>query len=221
MKALYVIGSLAFLAACSTPTNKSVNIPVETLTLDYVVKERNPDPAPDWIKDFSKWRKDNDGKGQSYFLGESGDVNDRISGCELAALTAKKKIVQQQAELITNKIAANKQGRLAIDPSDSNDPGLKRAFEDQIAGKSIAFLSGVKEHGTFWELRDYSKSNGNKRVFNCSTVVTISDKDLQQVIQRSSQKAVDVVEDADAKAGVKEALKDIEKDFAAYKPKSN
>ena len=152
---------------------------------------------------------------------ESGDVNDRISGCDIAALQAKKKIAQQIAELISNKIAADKQGRLAIDPNESNDPGLKRAYEEQLAGKSIAFLSGVREHGTYWEHRDYSKSNGNKRVFTCATVVAVSDKDYQAALLRSSQKAQDIVEDADAKAAVKSALQDVDKDFAAYQPKSN
>jgi hypothetical protein len=150
---IYLLGFIAILAGCATTTNKSVNVPVDSTPLDYVLKERNPDPAPDWIRDFSKFKRENDGHGNSYFLGESGDVNDRISGCDMAALTAKKKIAQQIAELITNKIAADKQGRLAIDPNDSNDPGLKRGFEETVAGKSIAFLSGVREYGTFWELR--------------------------------------------------------------------
>jgi hypothetical protein len=193
---LQIISVIALiLSACASVTNKSVEVPVSKTESDYIVKERNPDPAPDWIKDFARWRDQNNGKGKSYFLGESGEVNDRLAGCDVAALTAKKKIAQQIAELISNKIAADKQGRLAIDPSDSNDPGLKRAFEDQIAGKSIAFLSGVKEHGTFWEHRDYSKSNGHKRVFNCATVVAISDQDMQVAIKRGSQKAQDVVEE--------------------------
>jgi hypothetical protein len=58
-------------------------------------------------------------------------------------------------------------------------------------------------------------------VFNCSTVVAISNRDYQAAVLRSSQKAQDVVEDADAKAAVKEALKDVAKDFSAYQPKSN
>jgi len=156
MRGLLVLGFCILFAGCSSaPTNKSVEVAVQKDDKDYVVKERNPDPAPDWISDFSKFKRENEGKGNSYFLGESGDVNDRIAGCDVAALEAKKKIAQQIAELISNKIAANKQGKLAIDPSDSNDPGMKRAFEDQLAGKSIAFLSGVREYGTFWELRDY------------------------------------------------------------------
>ena len=221
MKRIYLNALALLLAGCATTANKSVDVPTQSTGPDYVVKERSPDPAPDWMRDFGKWRRENDGKGQTYFLGESGDVNDRISGCDMAALTAKKKIAQQIAELITSKIASDKQGRLAIDPNDSNDPGIKRAFEEQVAGKSIAFLSGAREYGNYWEHRDYSKSNGNKRVFACATVVSISDKDYQAALLRSSQKAQDVVEDADAKAAVKEALKDIDKEFSSYQPKSN
>ena len=233
MKRIVLVGVLVILSACST-VNKSADVQVESLPPapvvkesapdsgpDYIVKERKPDPAPLWTEDFSKWKRESDGKGQTYFLGESGDVNDRISGCDMAALTAKKKIAQQLAELISNKIAANKQGRLAIDPSESNDPGLQRAFEEQVAGKSIAFLSGVKEYSTSWELRDYSKSGGHKRVYNCATVVVISDKDMQVALKRASQKTADIVEDPDAKSAVKDALKDIDRDFASYQPKSN
>ncbi len=218
---IYLLGFIVMLAGCATTTNKFVDVPVTKLEPDYIVKERVPDPAPDWIRNFSMWKHENDGKGNTYFLGESGDVNDRISGCDIASLQAKKKIAQQIAELITTKIAADKQGRLVIDPNDSNDPGLKRAYEEQLAGKSIAFLSGVREHGTYWEQRDYSKSNGHKRVFTCATVVTLSDKDYQTALLRSSKKASEIVEDADAKAAVKEALKDVDKDFATYQPKSN
>ena len=218
MKNLTTVIAMAVLAGCATTTNKSVEVPVANgpVERDYIVRERNPDPAPDWTANFAKWKQTNSGHGTSYFLGDSGDVNDRISGCDMAALTAKKKIAQQVAELITNKIASDKQGRLAIDPSDSQDPGLKRAFEEQIAGKSVAFLSGVKEHGSFWEQRDYSKSGGHKRVFNCSVVVGISDKDFEAALLKSSQKTPDIIEDADAKAAVKDALKDVDSEFKKY-----
>lgn len=220
-KILFPITFCLVLSACSSTPNRSVEVPVAKEERDYIVKERNPDPAPDWVRDFSKWKREREGKQYQYFLGESGDVNDRIAGCDIATLAAKRRIAQQVAEFITNKIAANKQGQLAIDPNESQDPGMRRAFEDQIAGKSMAFLSGTKEYGTFWELRDYSKVNGHKRVFNCSVLVMISDRDLQQALQRSSTRAPEVVEDTEAKAAVKEALKNIDQDFKAYSSRTN
>ena len=132
----------------------------------------------------------------------------------MAALNAKAKIARQIAELITGKMAFSKSGMLFIDPTNSQDPGVRRAFETNLATKTLGFLSGVREYSTFWELRDYSKSNGHKRVFNCSVVVSIADKDFQ----KSTQKAVDeAIEDPEAKASVKESLKDLDKNFSNYK----
>jgi hypothetical protein len=206
MKSIYLLSVLAVLSSCSTNQFQ-----------DFIVKERNPDPAPEWSKDFTKWKNDNEGKGKEYFLGESGDVNDRISGCEVAALNAKAKIARQIAEFITGKLAFSKSGMLFIDPTNSQDPGVRRAYENNLATKALSFLSGVKEYSTFWELRDYSKSNGHKRVFNCSVVVSIADKDFQ----KSTRKAADeMIEDPEAKASVKESLKELDKDFSNYKSRN-
>ena len=221
MKYLRIAFALLALSGCATTGNKSVEKPIQNEESDYVVRERVPDPAPAWIQNFPTWKKDNERNGVFYFLGESGDVSDRIAGCDIAALQAKKKISEQIAQLITNKIAADQQGRLAIDPTDSTDSLLKGAFESQLAGKSIAFLSGAREHSTYWERRDYSQSNGRKRAFNCAVVVSISGTDYQAAVSRSRRKAVDMVDETDAKAAVKESLKDLDKDFANYQPKSN
>ena len=206
------------LAGCST--TRTAYMPTVNQA-GYVVRERNPDPEPSWARDFGKFKRDHDGKGTTYFMGESGPVDDRIAGCDIADLAAKKDIAQEIAELISDKIATDKQGRLAIDPTNSNDPGMKRAFEERLAGKSIAFLSGVRNYDTYWERRDYSKSGGNKRVYECSVVVTISNKDMEEAIRRSSRHAESVIEDPDAKAAVTAALKDVDQEFSSYEPKEN
>lgn len=221
LRLISLVGTCFVMSACSSTSNRSVEVPALAEPIDYVVRERNPDPTPDWARDFSAFKKSSEGKGDFYFLGESGDVNDRIAGCSVANMNAKKKIAQQIAQLISNKLAEDKQGRLSIDPNDSSDPGMKRAFEEQIAAKSVAFLTGVREQGQFWELRDYSRSNGHRRVFNCSTLVAISDKDLRLAIKRSSQKTTEIVEDADAKAAVSQALNGIEKEYSEYVKASN
>lgn len=221
LRLISLVGTCFVMSACSSTSNRSVEVPALAESIDYVVRERNPDPTPDWARDFSAFKKSSEGKGDFYFLGESGDVNDRIAGCSVANMNAKKKIAQQIAQLISNKLAEDKQGRLSIDPNDSSDPGMKRAFEEQIAAKSVAFLTGVREQGQFWELRDYSRSNGHRRVFNCSTLVAISDKDLRLAIKRSSQKTTEIVEDADAKAAVSQALNGIEKEYSEYVKASN
>ena len=220
MKLLLVI-SMLVIAGCSSAPRSSVDVPVIKTEPDYLVRERNPDPAPEWMRDFGKYKRENDGKGQTYYMGESGDVSDRIAGCELSDLEAKKKISQQIATLITDKIAATKAGQLVIDKDNPNDPGLRKHFENTVAAKSMAFLSGVKQYSTYWEERDYSAVGGKKRVYNCSTVLMIDDKNLQSALQRASQKTTEVVEDPEAKSIVKEALKDIDSNFKRYFSKGN
>lgn len=224
MKTKLVLPLIAMLAGCSSVPKVATEVPVtKNEQPDYVVRDRYPSPAPAWAADFSKFKRENDGKGVTYFLGDSGDVSDRIAGCDLSDLEAKKRVAQQIATLISDKIAATKSGQLVIDKDNSSDPGLRKHFEEVVAGKSMAFLSGVKEYGQTWEERDYSVSGGKKRVYQCSTVVTIGDEDMKAALRKAANKTEQVQEDSEAKAVVKEALKDIDSAFNSYAsaPKSN
>jgi len=200
-------GALLITACSSTPT--SVNLPVTGVERDYIVTDRNPENVPEWMKDFGKFKRENDGKGQTYFLGASGDVSDRVVGCDVASLDAKKHISQQIASLITEKIATSKSGMLLIDKDNPNDPGLRRHFEGTVGGKSMAFLSGTKEYSTFWEERNYEKGGGRKRVYSCNIVVTIDDQSLTNALRHTASQTTQVVEDPEAKKAVKEALKKV------------
>jgi len=224
MKAIYSIGlmvliAVLFMVGCSsTPPAPDVPVMKET-ERDYIVRDRNPEPAPDWFRDFSKFKRDIDGKGMSYFMGESGDVSDRIAGCSMADLEGRKKIAQLIAYLITSKIATSRSGMLVIDKDNPNDPGLRHHYEEQLAGKTLAFLSGTKEYGVYWEERDYSKVGGKRRVYNCAVALSIDDKSLTEALRRAAQKTTEVIEDKEAKAAVKEALKDIDVAFKEYSSK--
>ena len=205
------------ISACSSSPKVASDVPSsEGVVPDYVVRERYPDSAPDWAKDYSKWKIENAGKGQNYFMGESGFVSERTSGCELADLQAKRKIAQQIATLITSNIGATKEGQLVITPSNSDDPGLKKHFEDVVAAKSMALLSGVKVYGNYWESRDYSKTGGKREVYLCNVMVSIDDIDLKNALRRTSQKTEAAIEDPEAKAVVKEALKEVDNNFEKY-----
>lgn len=194
---LSIFGSLALLSSCSSSlVSKPELAPTSP---DYVVRERNTDTVPDWFIGFNKWKKENDGKGYLHFMGESGDVNDRISGCELALIQAKKKISEQLAELVSSKIESQKNGKLVIDPLESDDEKLNQKFESLVAGKSTGSLSGVEDHDTFWERRDYSISKGSSRVFNCAVLVRISEKDFKKALKREDQNAQEVIKIQDNK----------------------
>ncbi len=205
-----------FIFACSSNPKTSLDKEVQPDLKDYVVRDRYPAEAPAWLRNFSGFKLKNEGRGLNYFMGESGDVSDRIAGCDLAALFAKKKISQQIAEFITNKIAVSKIGQLLIDKDQSGANKLGDNFTDTVAGKSVAFLSGVKEFDQAWEERDYSASNGQKRVYQCNVVVTIDDKSLAEAVKKVASKAIETVDDQEAKSQVKEILKDIDIEFKTY-----
>lgn len=140
-------------------------------------------------------------------MGESGEVKDRISGCELSLLTAKKKIAEQLLELITSKSGAQKEGNLMIDAYESDDQSIKQRYEANMAQKSIGFLSGVEEHGVFWERRDYSKVKGNSRVFSCAVLVRISEKNFKAALLKSKEKTQEESEKPDSKSILTDAFK--------------
>jgi hypothetical protein len=213
--------SMILAQGCSSTPKSSVDVPVTDLELDYVVRGRNPNPAPEWVKDFAKYKSEHSGKGFQLFMGDSGDVSDRAAGCDLAELDAKKRIANQIATLITNNIASSKAGKILVDKDNPNDPDLRNHFESTIASKGMAFLSGVKTHGTYWEERDYTKVGGRKRVYLCSSVASIEDLDYQRAVKRSAERASDVVDDPDTKSAVKEALKNIDSEFKSFTTKKN
>ncbi len=216
MKTLISLVLGLLIAGCASTPNTAVNAPVSEVERDYILRDRNPDVVPDWVKDFSKFKREGEGKGLTFYRGESGDVSDKIAGCDIASLEGKKRISERVAALITDKIAASKAGMLLINKDDPNNPGMRRHFQDTVAGKSMAFLSGIQEFGQYWEERDYSKTGGNKRVYSCTVVLSIDDKSLEAALKNTAKKTPEVVEDAQAKKDVTDALKDVDSAFRSY-----
>lgn len=218
-KPLLVTALLA--QGCGSTPKSSIDVPVADLEADYVVRERNPNPAPEWMKDIVRYKNENSGQGKQLFHGESGDVSDRNTGCDLAELDGKKRIASQIATMITNNIASSKAGKILINKDNPDDPDLRNHFESTIAAKSMAFLSGVRTDGVYWEERDYSKTGGRKRVYLCNAIVSINDLDFQKAMRRSADRAPEAIDDPDTKAAAKEALKSIDSEFKAQVSKKN
>lgn len=183
---------------------------------DYVLRESSPEVKQEWVKNFAEFKRNNEGKGISYFLGESGDVNDRVSGCDVASLTGKKRIAQFVAEFVTSKVSIAKSGQLMSDKTDYRDQRLGGHFTDQLASKSIAFLSGVKEYDQYWEERDYSIMSGKSRLYQCTVVVQIDDRSLALAIKRVAERTPETIDDVEAKALAKESLKNIDQEFESF-----
>jgi hypothetical protein len=215
---ILLVSVMVIISGCATKsTNSFSDVEVDEVEREYILRARNPNPAPDWIRNFYKYKRSKSESGQHYYLGESGETSDRIAGCDLAIVEGQKKVGQEIATLISSKLASTKSGQLVIDKGNPDDPGMRRHFEQSLAAKSMAFLRGVKEVDIYWEERDYSKVGGKKRAYVCMALMKISDKHLKKALMATSRKAPEVTEDKQAKAVVKKELKDISKYFDAYK----
>lgn len=179
----------------------------------YFVRERYPDQVPDWAANFESFKKANNGKGENYYLGESGDTNDRIAGCELAELSGKKRIAQEIAELVMSRIGSAKSGVLTIDKDSQTPTELGSDFQNLIASESVAFLSGVQELGSAWEERDYSPSSGKKHVYLCKVAVMIDDTHMREAIQKTGKRVGSALADPVAKGLVDSAFKKLDQGF--------
>jgi hypothetical protein len=218
---LFSLIALTLLAqACSsTPKGGSDSPSRKDVEPDYILRERSHNSPPQWALDFHSYRDSNGGKGMHYFFGDSGLVHDRIGGCEFADLQSKRRIAQQIASLISSKAGSARSGQLFADVSGSESPGMRKHFEDTVAGESLAFLSGVRQQGTYWEARDYSKTGGLREVYLCSVLSAIDDQDLKNAIRRTAQRTSEVVEDPEAKSAVKDLLKNLDQEMKNFIPR--
>ena len=216
MSDLALMACVALMAGCSSapkpePQNEAELKPVPDYEgPGYITRVQYPKEQPKWSEDFEKFKRNNDGKGTTYFMGESGDVNDRVAGCELAGLMAKRRISDQIAQKVMSKIGSAKTGTLALDKDSRAMSSLGSDFQDMVASESTAFLIGVQEYGKFWEERDYTPSGGRRRVYECQVIVTMDDAHLKDAIRRIGQTVRNTVSDNDAKNLVDSAFKKLE-----------
>lgn len=208
--AITVFLGAQILGCSSAPKETSSGTNVPGVEPGYLVRGRYPAKTPVWAEDFEAFKKANDGKGMTYFMGESGDTNDRAAGCELASLSAKRRIAEQIAQLVMSRIGSGKAGVLMTDKDSQAPSGLGTDFQDLVASESIAVLSGVQEYGKTWEERDYTLSGGRKRVYLCETVVMIDDNHMREAIRRTGKQVGPMISDPVAKGLVDSAFQKLD-----------
>lgn len=197
------------LLGCSSPQRSGIvsDKPVAQDTSEYILRARYPEKPPTWALDFESFDRANSGHGVSYYLGESGDVNDRIAGCDLAALEANRKIAELIARYLTSQIGGARTGVLISNKDSAQDDALGSHFQEVVASESLALLTGVREYGHYWEERDYSPSGGRRRVYTCEVVVTIDDQHLREAVRRAGGDVARQVSDPDARELVRSAFR--------------
>jgi hypothetical protein len=151
---------------------------------NWVVRERSHSQPPLWSFDFMSFDNEKSNEADKYFWAESGDVNDRIAGCDLARGRAKNKIAEEVSTFLESQVKETASGAADMKKMETNNERLNRTFKQEITAKANSLLSGVREVSQTWEERDYSKSGGAASVFNCKVLVKIPKKTLKMQIDK-------------------------------------
>lgn len=216
----YKIGALVvtnlLLLACSSgqiPSEKAQapqSMPL--VQRNFVVRDRSHSEPPLWSYDFMSYSGQVKGDDR-FFVGDSGDVNERIAGCDIAKGRARQEIAQEMATFITSKMNESAEGQAVINKMESNSGGIDRKFSSSLSQEAVALLAGVEVVSTSWEERDYTQAGGAKQVFNCKALVKISKRTLEDVVKKTAKKAVDQAPVAD-RASLAKTLAEAPKQFA-------
>ena len=198
---LMISSVLATLYGCSSAPTEPLYKPLEISSdnPEYRIRGRYPIKTPEWALDFETFKRVNDGKGLTYYRGESGEVVNRIGGCELATLNAKRRIATQIAEIVMVRTGASQVGTLSINKDSPDSSDLGSHFQDIILSESMAQLTGVQQYAVYWEERDYSTGGGRKSVIQCEAVVTIDDAHLKEALNKTIKRVKTLAADAQAK----------------------
>ncbi|MGE0631183.1 MAG: hypothetical protein AB7O96_02155 [Pseudobdellovibrionaceae bacterium] len=178
---------------------------------NFVVRDRSHAEPPLWTYDFMTYSSSLPPQDR-FFVGDSGDVNDRIAGCDMAKARARQEIAQEMATFITSKINETAEGQAAINKLEGGG-SLERKFNTSLTQDAVALLSGVQVASTMWEERDYSQSGGASSVYNCKALVKINKQSLEDVVKQTTKKALNKIT-TDDKATIAKSLADAPKEFA-------
>jgi len=158
----------------------------------YIIRERSHTEPPIWTYDLAAYTT----KASAdfvYFVGESGDINDKIAGCDMAKARGKQELSQEIVSFVKTKMSESAEGQAVIDKLNKGNPALERTFKSIVSQESVAMLAGVKIGSTVWEERDYSESDGANSVFNCKALVMMNKKFFDNMLEKAAKRAIEEI----------------------------
>lgn len=184
--------TLLILASCSSnqipKEDKAGPQSAPLVQRKYILRDRSHNEAPVWTYDLMAYELKAPQESK-FFVGESGDVNDKIAGCDMAKARAKQELSQEIVTFVKSKMSDSAEGQAVINKLSTGNPALERKFTSLITQESVAMLAGVKVVSTSWEERDYSQTGGASSVFVCKALVMMNKKTLDSIIEKATKKA--------------------------------
>ena len=192
MKTLLLLTLLLIFTGCAgmgSKYNGEAQAPQDAplVQRNYVVRDRSHSKRPLWAYDFMKFQDEREAKKDKfrYFKADSGDVNDKVAGCDMARGRAKRKLAEEVASNLKSLTNETAEGRAVINKMDANgSDGLNRTFQSFVEQKANEVLAGVREVAQVWEERDYSQADGAASVYNCQVLVKVPKKRVKRMVDR-------------------------------------
>jgi len=184
MKKLGPILIALLISSCSSQSFKREK------NANFVIRDQSHDLTPKWVNNFHQEFRDKKDPLYEFFHGESGEVSDRLAGCSLSLLQAKRNLGQQIASFVSDQVSSKSKGNINIGgPFMAENDELTRQFKEEIVTKSMAFVHGVKVYDQFWQERGHSITGGPRKIFLCQTVIKVGHENIQRAIHKAMQLA--------------------------------
>ncbi len=220
--ALALMSGLILTSCAGTKHGEKAQAPqsAKVVQRNYIVRDRSHEEAPQWSWDFMTFNEQKESSPDRFFVGDSGDVNDRMAGCESAKARARQEIAQEMGTFITSKMSETAEGKAVINKMESSGNGVDRNFASILSSEAKSMLPGVQVVSTTWEERDYSQAGGANSVYNCKVLVKLSKKTLEEVVKNTLAKVLNKEQTA-GKSDLLKSLSEAPKEFADRTPASN
>ena len=190
----------------------------ENIAREYRVVDSSSNVRPGWIEDAGVWSRQHSKEVKKYrfFSYETEPKVNRKISCDLAKANAKTDIAGEIATFIDKSLATSQAGNASIDENNPQIQALREYVENTLAEKVPALIHGAAIEKTYWEKRKYLKKLGAKKDFvayTCAVYVRIPHERLNAAIDEAANHVASQVDDAETKANVKKALKDLSKNY--------
>ncbi len=190
---MFVFSSLLLAGCSSHQTSQNEKVGQQSAPVvkrKYIVRDLSHTETPLWTYDLMAYNEKIQGDNK-FFVGESGDVNDKLAGCDFAKARAKQELSEEIVTFVKSNMSATPEGQLAVNKMSSDNSVLAKNFKLIVTQESVAMLAGVRIVSTSWEERDYSETGGASSVFNCKALIAMKKNIFDGIVNRATKKVTE------------------------------
>jgi len=221
MKILWTVVMMLSLADCSSAKKeepKLEEVKHTEIRKEYEVRDASSQTRPGWIEDAEVWAKQGgeDVAKNRYFSYETEPKVQRAIACDLAKANVKSDIAGEIRTFIQKTLGTTQEGNASVDMNNPKLAPLKEYVDNTLVEKVQSMINGASIVKTYWEQRQYLKSQGAKedfKAYTCAVLIKMDSDRLRKAVDEAANLVVKKVEDPEQKAKVQKALDKADVDF--------